>query len=770
LDLLDSPSFNVTHITSMAVAALVWAYCLIFCVGRVKRAGIAFDEPILWLYGVYFRTFRGLMLPIALGMGYLLPARQPIEDYVAAWGLPLGLGLGWSLLVCGLIGVPLRLFLRWRANLRDVIYEPPTPGQVVLRFILAVLALGAVAALPFGAGLALGMDAATLIQSTDPATFLGLTLLYVFFWIMPALAGWRDAELERQSAWAGSTGLQAVRWGLLGLMAFLCLGLGAGIPGLDLVATLPLAPWIALCLAVGGAIAYAVLWILPITQLESRAADEDFLARERLAPARLFGLPAYLGYLMKSRARGQQKQSPDKAAKLCPTCLHVIDDIGAYHKLKFDACPHCGGFIPPLFGVMDYLEYQNRRLAPMIEEGADGAGKSKKRVRREEEARRVQELLHTLISVAVAERGTDLHLSTEGDRFVVRCRTDGVMRTLCSYDQAMERPMISSLKVMASLDITERRRPQDGSFKTEACGRTLDVRVNTSPVPTGEVAAARLLYSQGEIGSLAKLGMSRRNERQLLDAIRRSSGIILVVGPTGSGKSTTLYNCLDAISSGDRNIITLEDPIEYKIDGVSQMQVNETKGFTFATGLRSILRQDPDVIMVGEIRDAETAGMAISAAATGHLVFSTLHSPDSVGAIARLADLGVEQPRFAASTLLTVSQRLVRLNCTECSTEIVLKREELEREGLGGVPREAFDVRKGEGCPHCRDSGFYGREGIYEFFMPDEAMRAMIAERATLPALRTEARARGMRTLLEDGLTKVLMGHTTLEEVLRVAR
>jgi type II secretory ATPase GspE/PulE/Tfp pilus assembly ATPase PilB-like protein len=361
-------------------------------------------------------------------------------------------------------------------------------------------------------------------------------------------------------------------------------------------------------------------------------------------------------------------------------------------------------------------------------------------------------------------------MSVEGENFIIRCRTDGVLYTLCSYSNLMERPLISALKIMSSLDITERRKPQDGSFKIEILGQNVDIRVNTSPVPGGEMAAARLMYSRGEIGSLDRLGMSRRNERAILELIRRSSGLIAVVGPTGSGKSTTLYNCLEGISSGDRNIITLEDPIEYKIDGVSQMQINQAKGFTFATGLRSILRQDPDVIMVGEIRDGETATMAVNAAATGHLVFTTMHSPDSIGAIGRLADLGIEPQRFASSTLLILSQRLVRLNCPECSADTVMAREQLDREGLYDAPEEYYNVRVGRGCPHCRDSGYYGREGIYEFFTPDDALRTMIAEKASLPALRREARARGMRTLLEDGITKVLLGRTTLEEVLRVAR
>jgi len=397
------------------------------------------------------------------------------------------------------------------------------------------------------------------------------------------------------------------------------------------------------------------------------------------------------------------------------------------------------------------------------------SGIKRKRKSGEDDSRRVQDLLRSLIGAAVAERGTDLHLVIEDESFVVRCRTDGMLYTMIEFNKIMARPVISALKVIANMDITERRKPQDGSFKIDIHDQTIDVRVNTSPIADGEMAVTRLLYRRGVTGTIEKLGMAQRNAHNLVDVIRRPSGLILVTGPTGSGKSTTLYNSLETIATGDRNIITLEDPIEYQIKGISQMQVNEAKGFTFSTGLRSILRQDPDVILIGEIRDKETAKMAIDAASTGHLVFSTLHAMDSVKAVGRLSDLEVDAERYSTVVLLVLAQRLIRLNCTHCLERYALSESELIRMKVEGSPRATFDTRRGLGCTRCRETGFYGREGIYEFFIPNDEIRGMIARRAPVAAIRQRARSSGMRTLLEDGLTKVLMGRTTLAEVLRVA-
>jgi type II secretory ATPase GspE/PulE/Tfp pilus assembly ATPase PilB-like protein len=262
--------------------------------------------------------------------------------------------------------------------------------------------------------------------------------------------------------------------------------------------------------------------------------------------------------------------------------------------------------------------------------------------------------------------------------------------------------------------------------------------------------------------------MNARNVSLFARLIARPSGLILVTGPTGSGKSTTLYNALESIATGERNIITLEDPIEYKVSGLTQMQINPKKGFTFATGLKTILRQDPDVIMVGEIRDQETAKMAIDAAATGHLVFSTLHAVDTIAVQGRVKDLGIEITRYADVMLLVLAQRLVRLTCPRCSEAEDITREQLAIAGLPGAPQPKYSVVRGKGCPHCHETGYRGREGIYEFFSPNDELRAMMGRGDSLQSLRRRARALGMRTILEDGLTKVLLGRTTLEEVMRV--
>ncbi len=326
---------------------------------------------------------------------------------------------------------------------------------------------------------------------------------------------------------------------------------------------------------------------------------------------------------------------------------------------------------------------------------------------------------------------------------------------------------MSRIKVMARLDIAEKRLPQDGRISLRVGGRPVDVRVSTLPSGHGERVVLRLLDKRAGRLDLAHLGMDPSIHARIKDLIQRPHGIVLVTGPTGSGKTTTLYAVLAEINDRSRNILTVEDPVEYFIDGIGQTQVNTKVDMTFARGLRAILRQDPDVVMVGEIRDLETAEIAVQAGLTGHLVFSTLHTNTAVGAITRLRDMGVE-PFLVSSTLLAVlAQRLVRLLCAHCKEAHALST--ADRELLGVRESQAVSVFRPVGCPACNGTGYHGRSGIYELMVVDEAMRQLIHVNASEAQVEAQAR-KSTPAIGQDGLRRILAGHTSIEEVLRVTR
>lgn len=754
----------------MGVALVAWAYFFIWCVLQGRKPGIAAEEPTLALYGPTFKLVRGLAFLVFAVGGFFIPLRTDPVAFVLEQIEPMGFALGGLVLIGGLMTAATASYIRWRVGQSGVIIEPLSFVQILGRVFAGFAVLGLAIVVPSVAAAAMGTSVEDLSDQADAGFFASALTLLVLFWLIPAIGAQSFEERDFARVWIVSPALVLFRWVLLGFIVLAATGPLSGIIGLDAVFIHPLPVASGVVIPLAGAVLYGFVWGLPMRVIARHAADGNYVAQEYVARVRFSGFLAWWDF--RSRARsGAKRYASEEVDKLCPTCLRSIGDISLYASLKFDACPHCDSFIPPFFSTKDYLDFQAERLVPLIEESEQerASGVRRKRKPGDDDSRRVQDLLRSLIGAAVSDRGTDLHLLVEEDAFVIRCRTDGMLYTLIEFNKIMARPVISALKVIANMDITERRKPQDGSFKIEIQDQTIDVRVNTSPLAEGEMAVTRLLYRRGVTGSIEKLGMGPRTARRLLDIIRRPSGLILVTGPTGSGKSTTLYNSLETIATGDRNIITLEDPIEYQLKGISQMQVNEAKGFTFATGLRSILRQDPDVILIGEIRDSDTAKMAIDAAATGHLVFSTLHAMDSVKAVGRLSDLGVDAERYSTVVLLVLAQRLVRLNCTECLESYTLSSAELAGMDINSCPREEFDTRRGVGCPRCRESGFYGREGIYEFFIPSDEVRGMIARSAPVAAIRQRARTAGMRTLLEDGLTKVLMGRTTLAEVLRVA-
>ncbi len=374
-------------------------------------------------------------------------------------------------------------------------------------------------------------------------------------------------------------------------------------------------------------------------------------------------------------------------------------------------------------------------------------------------------LLNALLSEAIKEEASDVHIETFEDRVIIRFRVDGILREVLEPPRILAPLIISRIKVMAKLDIAEKRLPQDGRITLRIGGRAVDVRVSTMPTNHGERAVLRLLDKQSSHLDLAQLGMERSCLNLLVELIKKPHGIILVTGPTGSGKTTTLYAGLTILNDRKRNILTVEDPIEYDLAGIGQTQVNSKINMTFAKGLRAILRQDPDIVMIGEIRDLETAQIAIQSSLTGHLVLSTLHTNSAIGAITRLDDMGLEPFLLASSLAGVLAQRLVRLLCEHCKKSMLATQAECEI--LKIDVKTSAVIYHAVGCDQCRQTGYAGRSGVYELIAIDESLRTMIHDRASEQQMRKYSRAL-FPSLRQDGFRRVLKGETSLEEVLRV--
>lgn len=376
-------------------------------------------------------------------------------------------------------------------------------------------------------------------------------------------------------------------------------------------------------------------------------------------------------------------------------------------------------------------------------------------------------LVNSLIMKALDEEASDIHIEPFESGIRVRYRVDGLLREVMNLPLRMIYPIVSRIKVIAGMDIAERRVPQDGRIPLKLPDRELDLRVSTMPTLYGEKVVVRVLDKESvKKYTLEKLGFSSANLALFQSFLRSSYGMVLVTGPTGSGKTTTLYAALNAINSVEKNIITVEDPVEYVLEGINQCQVNVKAGATFATYLRSILRQDPDVIMVGEIRDLETAEMAVRAATTGHLVLSTLHTNDAPGAVTRLIDMGIEPFMVASSVLGVVAQRLVRRICPRCRYQYTPDETEAAFAGLKGT---ALQLYAGKGCEQCNHTGYRGRIAVHEVFAMSPALQHLVLQRASVEELRRVALNEGMTPLKQDGIQKALEGITTLKEVMRVA-
>jgi general secretion pathway protein E len=388
-----------------------------------------------------------------------------------------------------------------------------------------------------------------------------------------------------------------------------------------------------------------------------------------------------------------------------------------------------------------------------------------------DDAAPIIKLVNGLLSQAVKDRASDIHIEVFERELVVRFRVDGMLYDVLSPPKRFHAAITSRVKVMSGLNIAEKRLPQDGRIRVRIAGRDIDIRVSVIPTAFGERIVLRLLdRAQALVDvNLDRLGFSGDNMRRIDRLIRQSHGIILATGPTGSGKTTTLYACLSRINSPEKNIITIEDPIEYQLHGVGQMQVNPKIDLTFASGLRSILRQDPDVIMVGEIRDSDTAEIAIQAALTGHLVFSTLHTNDSFGALTRLVDMGIEPFLVSSSVMAVLAQRLVRVLCPDCREPYLPPESELNRIGLDPSGWSG-PVYRAKGCRACRNTGFRGRTAVHELMVVDDEVRELVMKKADASSIRRVCTSKGMKVLRQDGTERVGAGQTTIEELLRVTQ
>jgi general secretion pathway protein E len=379
-------------------------------------------------------------------------------------------------------------------------------------------------------------------------------------------------------------------------------------------------------------------------------------------------------------------------------------------------------------------------------------------------------LVNLMFSQAVRDNASDIHIEPYQNSLKIRQRLDGILHDMLSPPKHVQSALISRVKIMAKLNIAEKRLPQDGRIELKIANKEIDVRVSTLPTAFGERVVLRLLRKSTVMISLTDLGMPEDRFIPFERQIKAPNGIVLVTGPTGSGKTTTLYAALTSINNSDINIITVEDPIEYRISGIGQVQVNPKIDLTFASGLRSIVRQDPDVILVGEIRDTETAEIAIQSALTGHLVFSTLHTNDSAGAITRLRDMGIEQFLIASSVNAILAQRLIRIICPHCKEEYTPAPEMLQRIGFAEEECHNRTAYRGKGCAKCYHTGYKGRCGIFELLLMTQDMKALVLQTSDANQIKRQAIKNGMITLQKDGAMKVLQGITTIEEVYRVCQ
>ncbi len=511
-------------------------------------------------------------------------------------------------------------------------------------------------------------------------------------------------------------------------------------------------------------------WGIPYVDLGERQVDRDLL---KIFPMHL---------LQRWKAVPIGRNGPRlTVAMVNPLDVYVIDQMRLVAGCDIESVIATSDDVSAALGQsVSTKEEIGAALQEMTEElnsdaGADIQLEEKKRDDDISEDRLLQmvddapvvRLANLVIRQAIRDKASDIHIQPEVNRVRIRYRIDGILHDTMSVPKKVQAPLVSRIKVMGDMDIAEKRAPQDGRISLTLGAREYDFRVSTNPGVHGEKVVMRILDKRGVQVTLNQLGIPNTMLEEFESLINRSYGIITVTGPTGSGKSTTLYSVLNRLNSPEKNILTIEDPVEYQLPGLTQTQVNVRAGVTFANALRSFLRQDPDIILVGEIRDAETALIATEAALTGHLVFSTLHTNDAPTAVGRMIEMGVEPFLVASSVIGVLAQRLVRVICAECKEAYTPPVEAFRRLNLS-MDLESITFYRGRGCERCRQSGYKGRIGVFEMMVMNDHIRELVLKKAPAHRIRDEALDGGMTTLRQDGMQKVLEGVTTMEEALRV--
>lgn len=457
-----------------------------------------------------------------------------------------------------------------------------------------------------------------------------------------------------------------------------------------------------------------------------------------------------------------------------PTSVTVLDDLATLYGAGIDPLVGTPEFVLEALNALYDRRTGAQQVMGDIEESEDldslaqDLEETTKDLLEEDDEAPIIRLVNSIFAQAVKEKASDIHIEPFERGIAVRFRKDGVLHEVLEVPKRMQASICSRIKIMGTLDIAEKRRPQDGRIRIRIAGRDVDIRLSTIPIAYGESLVLRLLDKTATVLDLDDLGLAGEDRKKMDNLVRRPHGIILVTGPTGSGKTTTLYAALSQINSPDKKILTIEDPVEYQLRGINQMQVNAKIGVTFSSALRAFLRQDPDVILVGEIRDKETVEIAVQASLTGHLVFSTVHTNDAPSTFTRLADMGVEPFLIASSVIAVQAQRLVRLLCKTCKQP--MQASPLQLRQLGIADAQGAQVFAPKGCPDCSNLGYSGRRGIFELVSVTDDVRDLVMANANSSDIRRAALKDGMRTLRMDGAHKVLTGETSIEEVLRVTQ
>lgn len=455
---------------------------------------------------------------------------------------------------------------------------------------------------------------------------------------------------------------------------------------------------------------------------------------------------------------------------LDPTDIVALDDVASVTDLFVEPVVVAKDALANMFERFLRSDEELSELSSTIEESSESnASAFTESLEEQDNDAPIVRFVNLLIAQAINDRASDIHVEPGEKQLTVRFRIDGVLHEMQKADRSIQDGIISRLKIMSAIDIAEKRKPQDGRLSVTHEGRSVDLRVATLPTVWGEKIVMRILDNTGQTMTMRDLLFSGVNDRRFRESIMKPHGMILVTGPTGSGKSTTLYTALRAVANSRINVITVEDPVEYRIPGINQVQVNNRAGLTFSSALRSILRSDPDVVLVGEIRDKETATISIEAALTGHLVLSTLHTNDAPSALTRLTEIGCEPFLVATALSAVVAQRLARRLCMQCREPLVEPTEVLTSLGFPHDPRDVPQLYKAVGCPACSSTGYRGRVALHEVMTLSDELESLVVTRATGSDMRQVALQQGMVSLREDGWSKVAQGLTTIEEVLRVS-